>query len=555
MKKMNGFKVIRNLLSCIPGVLLLAIGVYLIIFKSHVDFVTKLVREDAELVDGKFGYKIWKRNELFFKLYLFHVTNPDEVMQGATPILEERGPFVYDLIIDKRILNIDEEKDEIAFTLVKTYYFNKKASGSNSPDDKVVLLNSPYVGIMNTLKAKAAMMLPKLGNQIQNLFPKFRDIFLRVQVKDLLFEGLPLSCDKDKFPDLGMICTFLKMQRPPMIKTTDRDGYYTYSLFGALNGTEQGPFTVNRGVKNKDALGNTTSYKNIRVGKFWNEKECNIVSGTDSITWAPMEEKWPFVTVYEPTLCRSIETMYKRDEIYHGLIGHRYEMDDSVWSEDKIKCYCPLGPKKALKCLPTGLLDISKCQDAEAIYSEPHFLHGDPDLLDYAKGLTPNIEAHATYIVIEPLTGAPLSGSKKLQLSVRIAPNTAVTVLSNLTEGFCPFLWAEEVLFSTISFTALDVLSEASRVRHSYFKPFKGTSEARLELLAPVIRAHRFLYFCRYLSWIPIILGTFYMLYIGIYQFTAEDNKTGHVKMAQKNPSPNQQLVKQAVNRRNHAFN
>lgn len=68
--------------------------------------------------------------------------------------------------------------------------------------------------------------------------------------------------------------------------------------------TNDGPFTVNRGVKNKDALGNITSHKGKRILKYWSEPACNVVSGTDSITWPPMKEKMPFVSVYEPNLCR-----------------------------------------------------------------------------------------------------------------------------------------------------------------------------------------------------------------------------------------------------------
>lgn len=75
------------------------------------------------------------------------------------------------------------------------------------------------------------------------------------------------------------------------------------------NYTDSDPFTVNRGVENKDALGNTTSFKKLRVTKYWTEKECNLVSGTDSITWAPMTEKLPFVSVYEPNVCRYVQKL------------------------------------------------------------------------------------------------------------------------------------------------------------------------------------------------------------------------------------------------------
>lgn len=33
---------------------------------------------------------------LIFKVYLFHVLNPDEVMKGGKPKFEERGPYVFE---------------------------------------------------------------------------------------------------------------------------------------------------------------------------------------------------------------------------------------------------------------------------------------------------------------------------------------------------------------------------------------------------------------------------------------------------------------------------
>lgn len=33
---------------------------------------------------------------LIFKVYLWHVLNPDEVMTGAKPKLQEVGPFVFE---------------------------------------------------------------------------------------------------------------------------------------------------------------------------------------------------------------------------------------------------------------------------------------------------------------------------------------------------------------------------------------------------------------------------------------------------------------------------
>lgn len=78
-------------------------------------------------------------------------------------------------------------------------------------------------------------------------------------------------------------------------------------------------------------------------------------------------------------------------------------------------------------------------------YSEPHFLHGDPELLKFASNLNPKEELHSNFISIEPYSGAPLAGSKKMQINVKLFKSPIVTMLANVSEGYFPVFWVEEV--------------------------------------------------------------------------------------------------------------
>ncbi|XP_044598846.1 sensory neuron membrane protein 2-like isoform X5 [Cotesia glomerata] len=414
----------RNFLSFIPGLLLISLGIYLAVEKPHSNLIVSQLRESAELKEGKFGYDVWKDLNIYFKVNLFHVTNPENVMEGESPILEERGPYVYDLNVQKRVTQFDEELDELTFTVYRLYRFNKDAS-TGSEDDDIVILNSAYLGTLNT-----------------------------------------------------------------------------------NNDTETGPFTVNRGVIDKDALGNTTSYKKMRVTKYWSQKECNVVAGTDAITWPPMTEKLPYVTVYEPNICRQVRPRFKEEVTLNGIMGYRYEMDDSTWDKENSECYCLPNAKKVPQCLETGLMDIIKCQDVPVIFSEPHFLHADPILLEYARGLKPNPVDHATYITIEPLSGAPLSGAKKLQLNVKVTPLPGITLLSNVSTGYFPILWAEE------------------------------TKTPDIQELGSIINAHRLLNVFKYMTWVPIIIGSFLIIKL-LWCLCAADNED---KLMETNHTPVQAI-------------
>ncbi|KAK0170988.1 hypothetical protein PV328_008761 [Microctonus aethiopoides] len=522
---MIGANKFRELISYIPGLLILSLGIYLAIKQPQATYIINQIHGYVELKEGKVGYGVWKNLDIFFRVWIYHVTNPDEVIQGGFPMFEERGPYVYNMNLKKNIINVDEDVDEIAFTTFRTYRFNQSESGSNTGDEEIVMLNSAYYGTILTnfvitvaskifsaqdLKTRVSevqnaffknlirpffteiqpiterfpMFIDKFGNSIQKLFPNADDIFIRAKAKDILFDGLPLVCDKEANKELLLICSGLRGKKPPIIKDTDKLDHYTYSLFQRNNMTDDGPFTVNRGVKNKDALGNITSHKGKRILKYWSEPACNVVSGTDSITWPPMKEKMPFVSVYEPNLCRTARAYYKREEIIHGLMGYRYELDESTWLDKNMDCYCPINSKKIKQCLITGLMDITKCQEAPAIFSEPHFLHGDKSLLEFAQGLKPNPHVHSTYITLNPLSGVPLSGSRKMQLNMQLKPIPAIKLLSNVSEGFFPMLWAEEANTATV------------------------------KQLSPIIMAHRLLRVFKYFSWLIIVLGIFFTVKI-----------------------------------------
>ena len=53
--------------------------------------------QNAILVKGTDAYERWRKTPvaLFFNVYLFNVTNPDEVQNGANPVVQEVGPYVY----------------------------------------------------------------------------------------------------------------------------------------------------------------------------------------------------------------------------------------------------------------------------------------------------------------------------------------------------------------------------------------------------------------------------------------------------------------------------
>ena len=60
-------------------------------------FQYKLVAEIFTLAEGKLFFDIWStsRQPLTAKFYIFNITNPDQILNGAKPILQVLGPYTY----------------------------------------------------------------------------------------------------------------------------------------------------------------------------------------------------------------------------------------------------------------------------------------------------------------------------------------------------------------------------------------------------------------------------------------------------------------------------
>ncbi|XP_017796760.1 PREDICTED: sensory neuron membrane protein 2-like isoform X2 [Habropoda laboriosa] len=439
----------------ICGAVCIVIGIFIVSRQFMWTEVRKNILTKLPLIEGTETYKVWLSPTLLtFGCYLFNVTNPDGVMRGEKPHLAECGPFMYDEIYGRYVLDVDKETDEIKYVTKSLYSFNKESSMTVSRQDKVTILNPAYVGTIALVTTLPPDILAKYGNHIPKLFPNRSSIFLTARPTDILFDGLKVTCNLKKYPELDKVCKTLKINVPPVLRTTDREDVYLLSLFQRMNDTYRGPFSMNRGLKNITRLGDTTSYKGKRVQTVWNSDKCNTVRGSDTITWPPLIEPLPFVSTFIPDLCRSIEADYEGDAWVHGLLGSRFVMKERMWDLNETECYC-LPLNHVPQCLPQGLLDVSECQKVPIIFSEPHFLHADPELLTYARGLRPNKRIHETYIIIEPNTGTPLSGSKKMQLNLKLTKQR-VDLLSNVSEGYFPMLWCENgntPTLAVISFT------------------------------------------------------------------------------------------------------
>ena len=134
--------------------------------------VDQLVAENLDLwTQDSEGQKnfIQPPVDLYMKFYIYHVTNPDEVIDGEKPNVEEKGPYSY---LEKR-LKVDFKEGEglellerIEFGQKKTYFFDEESSCEGcTKDDYVTVINAPLIGFV--------YQFVKAGPLIESYAPKF----------------------------------------------------------------------------------------------------------------------------------------------------------------------------------------------------------------------------------------------------------------------------------------------------------------------------------------------------------------------------------------------
>ncbi|MEQ2307730.1 hypothetical protein AMECASPLE_021189 [Ameca splendens] len=81
----------------------IVVGVLAVFFGTVLVFVGPIIINDQvvknTIIDPKndLSYTMWKDIPVpfFMSVYFFHVLNPQEILNGEKPMVEQRGPYVY----------------------------------------------------------------------------------------------------------------------------------------------------------------------------------------------------------------------------------------------------------------------------------------------------------------------------------------------------------------------------------------------------------------------------------------------------------------------------
>ncbi|XP_044254371.1 sensory neuron membrane protein 2-like [Tribolium madens] len=376
------------------------------------------------------------------KIYFFDVTNSEEIKNGEKPVLREVGPYVYNELKFRTVINYTENSDTFDFLERTQLFFNAEESGGRTEDDFITVINSALITIGNNIEDQVKHQTDGKINAVFENFLDEYDLFIQARVRDILFDGIVINCLNES----GLVCLYLKTEQMEFLREFGND--LKYSIFNHINKTENGPFKIL--IRNNNSeRGHILTYQGRKFLNNWRLKsKCNKIEGSNLIIFPPStySTKRSIYTFFSE-FCRSIAFPFDGYSKIYDVPVSIYVMDQETFdSSKKNSCFCKSSGKKkgSLSCNIKGTMNLSNCKNMDIILSHPHFYLGDDVLLNYVKGLAPKKKIHDSFIALGIRSGIILNYAIRFQFNVPIKQSKHLGT-TNMREGIFPILWTEKV--------------------------------------------------------------------------------------------------------------
>ncbi|XP_078070377.1 lysosome membrane protein 2c [Mustelus asterias] len=425
-------------------IILLVTSIALLVTNVFLSVVQNYVKKEIQLRNDTVTFETWKDPPppIYMQFYFFNVTNPEEVLNGGKPFLEEKGPYTYrEYKLRENVTFLDDDEMVSALTS-KTYVFVPELSKGDPATDLIRTVNVPVVTVMNMAKYSSSQIL-----LAEALFVvKGVGLFTTRTVHELLWGY--------KDPVLSAIHFFKR----------DIDDYF--GLYYKMNGTDDGEYVFLTGQENYENFTRIVEWRGNNSLDWWTTDMCNMINGTDGTSFHPLVTKNDTLQFFSSDLCRSLYATFEKELGVKGIPVFRFVLPSEVFANVTVNPenagFCvPAG-----NCLGSGVLNVSTCkQGAPIIISSPHFYQADPKFIDAIEGMHPNKANHETFLDINPLTGLLVRAAKRVQVNVYIEKIDGFMQTANVQTLVFPVMYLNEsVLIDNTSAAKLNTMLLVSEV-------------------------------------------------------------------------------------------
>uniref|UniRef100_A0AAR5QC97 Sensory neuron membrane protein 2 n=1 Tax=Dendroctonus ponderosae TaxID=77166 RepID=A0AAR5QC97_DENPD len=448
---------------------LLLIASLVLAFWGLPQIISKQIHKQTELTENTDQWDRFKELPfpMEFNIRFFLVTNPADVLNGSMPILKESEPYKYKSTIKRTDIRFDDiEEDSVTYR--RSFSFEFDGSGTTREDDSITVINPLLMASFQL--TNDIQRLAMAGCRKYILEPAGLDqVFLTTTVRKLLFDGIYFGFQNAT--GKGVACEMVRKELGKIVANVrvvehlnDTDCYrlaiFNYKTDNFLKNSPDGIYTINRGRNNATALGSIMRWNGATTSTTYgtstsiNNLTCHSIKGTDSTIYSPELKAGENLMIFNTDLCRTIQLVQvSSNEVFNGINAFRYSTGYTLFRPETIlkenDCYCSHGTKGAdgkPSCFLDGLLDFRPCLGAPVLISQPHFLHADVKYIRAVSGLSPDEDKHDIYLLLEPNTGTPLEGRKRVQMNsvLRRQPLLSMITPPNMYEAVVPILWLDE---------------------------------------------------------------------------------------------------------------
>ncbi|VUZ48737.1 unnamed protein product [Hymenolepis diminuta] len=361
------------------------------------------ISRKMKLLNDTTLFKSWSscRSGMIVEFYFFVVSNVKEFMKGEKPILRQVGPYTYEQVTCKGILQSSPQNGTVLYADRNTFKFLPNRSiGLES--DNITVLNIGYVSIANFF-GKSKVIDEIVGLFINHYY--HHQLFLTKTAYEMIWGY--------EDPVLKKISKLVNVQ--------DKIG-----LFADKNGSIGVRYEINDGALDTSKVGQILTLNGSRNLSVWNTPLANSINGSDGSLFPPFLDTAFPVHVFSPDLCRSLEFQtHENDKLVYinSVPTRKFTLSNNTFLSPDVyprnRGFCLDYPN----CPKSGVLDMRSCmKNAPIAISLPHFNGADQSYRDAVIGMHPRRDMDIS-LFIEPQTGVILQALQLIQVNAIVFPN------------------------------------------------------------------------------------------------------------------------------------